>query len=91
MTKAQKAMLENYNRSTFSTLDEVYQRYSKNKVRAFEDCEHRRKVYNGYDARIPSHSYAFFSYAFKFKRNDGKIWLHYETVSKIHEFCIDEG
>ena len=88
MTKAQKIMLENYNRSNVRTLDEVYHNYSVNKACAYRDCESRRIELCGFDVRIPTHNQQVFTYAFRYW-NEGKLFLHYETAYKIYDFCIN--
>lgn len=89
MTKAQKTMLDNYNRSNVRKLDDVYNHYSFNKLRAYCECEKRREKFCGFDVRIPTHNQQVFTYAFRYW-NEGKLFLHYETACKIYDFCMED-
>jgi len=89
MTKAQKTMLENYERSNVRYLYQIYGRFSTAKENAYKHCEYMREKLKGYDVRIPTHNQNTFTYAFRYVK-DGAVWLHYETYRHTHDFKIRE-
>lgn len=49
MTKKQKQLLDNYNRTSATELRQVYNSWSDKKERAFKECIEKMSAYEGYD------------------------------------------
>ena len=92
MTKKNASLLASYEYAVKRGTDSLYRAYSRpseNKVRAFRDCEADRATYKGYGGVITGASSHFFSYAFKYKADDGKEHLRYHTYANIYDFSIE--
>lgn len=87
MTKAQKAMLDSYNRSSDTELWHVYGRCSQAKYNAMDYCKNLMYEKSGYDGRITSYNTFRFSYAFRFIEN-GIEHLMYITHDHNRQFAI---
>ena len=87
MTKFQRGLYQNFLIPAGVSIFEVYERPSRNKVKAYEDCL-RRANENGADyCCIPTHNTFNFTFAYTFHK-DGVKWLHYETACNVYEFPI---
>ena len=91
MTKKNASLLASYEYAVKRGADSLYKAYSRpseNKMRAFRDCEADRVAHSGYGAVITGASFHFFSYAFKYKADDGEH-LRYHTYANVFDFVIE--
>lgn len=88
MTQKNMNMLWNYEHAEARSIYEAYRQPSYNKVRAFRDCEAAKASKNGYDARIPSASCHFFTYAFRYRDAEGKERMQYHTHANVYDFAL---
>lgn len=78
-----------WERSTATSLDDVYKSCSSAKRRAWMDCEALCALYNGTDLKIVSHNCMVFSAAFQFAdREDGNLKLMYITRDHDYEYDL---
>lgn len=89
MTKVQRGMLNNYNRSEWTSLHQVYQNPSWSKQRAFDWCMELVRKYSGNRPRICTFNSFGFTFGFTFEM-EGKTFLRYETPNNSYTFPIDE-
>ena len=88
MTKAQTAMLNQYNRASCTELEQLYKTCSEEKKSAARHCWAVMHQYNGYDMRYYSRTSYFFTCGFKWL--DGKnTHLHVATGRSVYDFIID--
>ena len=73
-------------RSSDSTLDDAYGRYSHAKANAYEYCRDRERECNSYDGVITGHNTCTFSYAFTCSDN-GRDYLVY--ITHANDYAID--
>ena len=89
MTKAQKGMVETYNRAYATTINQLYSKPSYAKQSAEEYCLRKCQEFKGYRIRFYSANTWQFSCGFMW--NDGKHeHLHVETARNTYDFIIDE-
>ena len=88
MTKKQEGFKWQYDKAAGRDIFEVYGRPSYNKVRAFRNCKATQEYYNGYDARIPSASCHFFTFAFKYRDDAGTERMYYDTGRNVYDFAL---
>lgn len=90
MNNRQKGIYERYKNSYRRNLYDCYERFSKNKIHAYENCKRYMEKYDGYDFRIISFNSHIFTVGFKFMDNKGTEFLMYITPSKEEKFIIEE-
>ena len=88
-SKKAQAIINAYNRSTDTELYHVYGTFSRAKAEAFDDCKVLEREYDGYDGRITGASNYFFSYTFRYMKDD-KEWMMYVTHANNITFCLDD-
>lgn len=87
MTKKEQNMLWSYEHAKCENIMQAYNRPSRRKIEAFDDCRRKENELNGYGGRITGASSHFFSYAFKYEKN-GKKFLYYITYANDYSFEI---
>ena len=89
MTKRQVAMMEAHKRSENRTIWDAYERPSRRKERAYEECYTEMIRLGGYDGRVVEANSNFFSYAFLYKDGDGKARMKYMTYANDYDFSVE--
>ena len=92
-TKSNKAMMNNVYLRMRNTndlyLDDVYGKYSNNKVRAYNYCMQLMNENDGYYPRIISHNIFTFSFAFLFC-HENRLAVSYITKDYDRWMYLDE-
>ena len=88
MTKFERQLLRNYENATMMTIYDAYDRPSRKKIEAYENCVRRCMDMHGGPWRIPTKSTYMFTFAFIYHKEDKTAWLHYETASNTYDFKI---
>lgn len=79
--------VKRYNMSTATQLGDVYGKYSKEKVKAFDAIRQEMLVNNGWDLRITSHTLHFFTCAYLMaSKETGEILLIQHTPT--HRYVV---
>ena len=90
MNKRQATIYRNYKNSFKRTLYDCYERYSRNKIHAYDRCMETMYDYKGYDLRIISHNSHIFTVGFRYENDCGTECLMYITPTKRESFKIEE-
>ena len=80
MTKADRCIVDSYNRAYKTKLSECYGTFSNKKYDAWEHCRDMMSRLGGQDIRIISHNGYQFTVGFKFEE-DGHKYLMYISKS----------
>ena len=89
MTKRQGEMMRAHARSTNRTIWDAYERPSRKKERAYEECYAEMIRLGGYDGRVVGANSNFFSYAFFYRDKEGKARMKYMTHANDYDFSAE--
>ena len=87
MTKKQEQLYYNFLNATMVTIYDAYDRPSREKVNAYEDCVNRCLENHGGPWCIPSRNTYQFTFAYTYHKG-GEKWLHYETANNKYDFKV---
>ncbi len=88
MTKRNAGIVAGYNRSSYTELNQCYDRCSNKKQNAWEYCKALCKKYNGNGLKILSYNGYQFTACFKYEEN-GKQYLMYINKSEDRPIELD--
>ena len=85
-----EAQYERWCDSNYTTLREVYGRWSGEKERAYKACLEKCSDMNGWNFRIVSHNSWMFTVGWLYRNEEGKNMFWYETPSNSYTWAIPE-
>ena len=83
-----KAHIRNYDRSTATSLSDVYGRFSTAKARAWEYCKDLCATSNGWGLKVISHNTNFFSAGFLFTDPETGV-VRFMFIAPAYDIEVD--
>lgn len=88
MTKREQGMYENYKRTEYTELYQVYGSCSKKKWEALRECKVDQSNHAGVEGHICTWNRYGFTYAYKYIGDKGENRLRYHTATNVYDFEI---